>query len=68
MGNVFWIGGNSRQELLMDRQKGERRSEMSKLEGGWEDVVRGAVVCSCYFRGGEVSGDVQIQGEAVAME
>ena len=40
---------------------------MSKLEG-WEKVVRQAVVCSCYFRKGEVSGDVQVQGEAMALK
>lgn len=65
MGNIFWIEGNSRKEWLMDRQKGQRRIEMSKLEG-WEKVVRDAVVCSCYFRKAEVSGDVQVQGEAMA--
>lgn len=64
MGNIFRIEGNSRKEWLMDRQKGQRRIEMSKLEG-WEKVVRDAVVCSCYFRKAEVSGDVQVQGEAM---
>lgn len=67
MGNIFWIEGNSRKEWLLDRQKGQRRIEMSKLEG-WEKVVRQAVVCSCYFRKGEVSGDVQVQGEAMALK
>ena len=42
MGNIFWIEGNSRKEWLLDRQKGQRRIEMSKLEG-WEKVVRQAV-------------------------
>lgn len=43
MDNIFWIEGNSRKEWLMDRQKGQRRIEMSKLEG-CEKVVRQAVV------------------------
>lgn len=42
---------------MLDRQKGERRSEMSKW-GGLEDIVRGAVFCGCYFREGAISGDV----------
>lgn len=65
MDNIFWIEGNSRKEWLMDRQKGQRRIEMSKREG-CEKVVRQAVVCRCYFRKGEVSGDIQVQGEAMA--
>lgn len=40
---------------------------MSKLEG-WEDVVRGTILCRCYFREGAASGDNQVQGEVVGME
>ena len=40
MDNIFWIEGNSRKEWLMDRQKGQRRIEMSKREG-YEKVVTG---------------------------
>lgn len=40
---------------------------MSQMEG-WEDVVRGTVLCSCYFREETDSGDIQVQGEVEGME
>lgn len=33
MGDIFWVGGNSAQERLLCRLKGERRGGRSKLAG-----------------------------------